>query len=87
MTDSDVRRIEDKVDALAIGFARLEGSLAPTLSKMTERQDEAEKVADDHESRLRALERFRWSVPSLSILSLLVAAGTLLYYLLQGVSR
>lgn len=82
MTDNDVRRIEDKVDNLALVLARLEGSLNPTLEKLTEKQDDAEKRADDLEVRLRSLERFRYSVPSIAFLALLVAAGTLVYYLM-----
>lgn len=84
MTDSDVRRIEDKVDALAVGFARLEGSLAPTLSKMTDRQDEADASIDDHEKRIRALEKFRYGWPSLALLAVLVSAATLAYFITKG---
>lgn len=82
MTDSDVRRIEDKVDALALVLAELKGSLSPTLEKLTERQDEADERDKDHERRLRSLERFRYSVPSLALLSLLAAVATLVYVML-----
>ena len=80
MTDNDVRRIEDKVDGLAIAFARLEGSLAPTLKDLTDGQTDIQKVAGDHERRLRSLERFRYSVPSISILSLVCVAIEAFYY-------
>lgn len=81
MTDSDVRRIEDKVDDVRIGLARLEGSLSPTLEKLTARQDEAEKVDEDHEKRIRSLEKFRFSFPNVGvIISLLLDAGILVYY-------
>lgn len=81
MTDNDVRRIEDKVDGLALVLARLEGSLNPTLEKLTADQQDADKRAEDHERRIRGLERFRYSVPSMALLSLLVAVATLVYYL------
>ena len=81
MTDTDVRRIEDKVDNVALVLAELKGSLSPTLDKLTDRQDETDKVLSDHETRIRAGERFRFSVPSTSLLSLAVAVGSLVYYL------
>lgn len=93
MTDTDVRRIEDKVDQLAITLARLEGSLQPTLEKLTEGQkDTDDRITeverrtndrlDDHEDRMRGLERFRYAVPSLALLSFLVSIALLTYYLL-----
>ena len=84
MTDQDVRRIEDKVDGLAIGFARLEGSLAPTLSKLTDRQDDQEAITADHERRIRALERFCYAWPSVALIAAAAAVGTLIYYLSVG---
>ena len=85
MTESDVRRIEDKVDGLGLVLAELKGSLSPTLEKLTDKQDETDKRLDDHEVRLRATERFRYSVPSIAVLSLLVSIAVLAYYLLTGV--
>lgn len=32
-------------------------------------------VTDDHEERIRSLERFRYAIPSLSLLGVLAAAG------------
>lgn len=84
MTDSDVRRIEDKVDNVGLVLAELKGSLQPTLEKLTDKQDETDKALDDHETRLRAVERFRYSIPSIAVLSLLVSVGLLLYYLATG---
>ena len=92
MTDTDVRRIEDKVDNLALVLAELRGSLTPTLDKLTDRQADQEKRLEeyrkdaderleDHETRLRASERFRFAFPSLALLSLLVSIGVLVYYL------
>lgn len=80
MTDQDVRRIEDKVDNVALVLARLEGSLTPTLDKLTGGQEDLEERAKDHEKRLRALERFRFSVPSLAAISLLFDGVIALYY-------
>lgn len=85
MTDNDVRRIEDKVDNVHLILAELKGSLSPTLEKLTEGQDDLEKkVTDglgDHETRLRAVERFRYSVPSLALLALLGTIAEAAYYL------
>lgn len=80
MTDNDVRRIEDKVDGVTIALARLEGSLSPSLQKLTEGQTDLEKKVDDHETRIRASERFRFAVPSLSALALLCGAIEAIYY-------
>lgn len=81
MTDNDVRRIEDKVDGVTVALARLEGSLSPSLQKLTEGQDDAEKRADDHEKRLRALERFRFAFPSIAVLALVIDLAAAAYYI------
>jgi len=94
MTDTDVRRIEDKVDGVTIALARLEGSLSPTLQRLTESQDDLERRQEarnlevDHrfekaEERLTSLERFRYSVPSLAGLALLCAVVEGIYYALH----
>lgn len=91
MTDNDARRIEDKVDGVALAVARLEGALTPTLDKINDRQADTEGKLDalvqrederheDHEGRLRSLERFRYSIPSLAVLSLILSAAMLVYY-------
>ena len=84
MTDNDVRRIEDKVDNVHLILAELKGSLSPTLEKLTSDQEDAETKLADHEKRLRGLEKFRYSVPSIALLSLLVSIGVLAYYLITG---
>lgn len=84
MTESDVRRIEDKVDGLGLVLAELKGSLSPTLERLTDKQDEQGLELADHETRIRSLERFRFSVPSVAFLSLLVSIGVLVYYLTAG---
>lgn len=87
MTDNDVRRIEDKVDNVHLILAELKGSLSPTLEKLTEGQADNEKriedVARDHEKRLRSLEKFRYSAPSIGALSLAVGIIEGIYYLLH----
>lgn len=91
VTDNDARRIEDKVDGVALAVARLEGMLTPTLDKINARQDDIEGSVEDleqkvderhadHEGRLRSLERFRYSIPSLAVLSLILSAAMLVYY-------
>ena len=81
MTDNDVRRIEDKVDNVALVLAELRGSLSPTLDKLTDQQKDQDTILVDHETRLRAVERFRYSVPSMSILALLLGVVEAVYYL------
>lgn len=91
MTDNDVRRLEDKVDEVKVTLARLEGSLSPTLQKITEDQEDFEKRQQTRDreidrkfektdERLSALERFRYSVPSLAALAFLadIAIGVFL---------
>ena len=95
MTDNDVRRIEDKVDNVHLILAELKGSLSPTLEKLTEGQNDLEKQVvsnhkdvavrlNDHEGRLRGLERFRYSVPSIAVLALLMDGAIGIYLALHG---
>lgn len=92
MTDNDVRRIEDKVDNVGLVLAELRGSLSPTLQKLAEKQedleeaqrrreDEVDRRFEKAEVRLTALERFRYSVPSLAVLALLLDVIIGVYYL------
>ncbi|MEU0719038.1 hypothetical protein ABZ498_17895 [Streptomyces lavendulocolor] len=46
------------------GFARVDGSLA----LLVQRGDQTDRAIADHESRLDALERNRWPLPSLAAL-------------------
>ncbi|MDW4905106.1 hypothetical protein RB628_07025 [Streptomyces sp. ADMS] len=46
------------------GFARVDGSLA----LLVQRGDQTDRQLTDHESRLDALERNRWPLPSLAAL-------------------
>ncbi|APD18553.1 hypothetical protein SEA_PICARD_23 [Streptomyces phage Picard] len=50
------------------GFARVDGSLA----LLVQRGDQTDRAIADHESRLDALERGRWPLPSLAALVALV---------------
>jgi hypothetical protein len=84
VTDNDVRRIEDKVDNLALVLARLEGSLSPTLDKLTDQQKDQDAILVDHETRLRAVERFRYSVPSIAVLALVLDAAIGIYLATNG---
>ena len=84
MTDNDVRRLEDKVDGVALALARLEGSLAPTLEKLAAKEDEQDDVLKDHELRLLAVERFRYSVPSIAVLALILDAAIGIYLAANG---
>nr|WP_202437979.1 hypothetical protein [Streptomyces sp. SID5910] len=46
------------------GFARVDGSLA----LLVQRGDQTDRAISDHETRLDALERARWPLPSLAAL-------------------
>ncbi|MFF0426920.1 hypothetical protein ACFYUJ_21210 [Streptomyces sp. NPDC004520] len=61
---------------MAEGFAKVDGSLA----LLVQRGDQTDKRLDDHDSRLDALERSRWPLPSLAVL---VALAGLIYQLVQ----
>lgn len=62
---------------LEAGFARVDGSLA----LLVQRGDQTDKVLDDHDRRLDALEKGRWPLPSLAALISLAALGVTLYQL------
>lgn len=80
MTDQDVRRLEDKVDAVRLEMAEMRGELKPTFEKLAAKEDEQDTQIDDHERRLRSLEKFRFSVPSLSVLALACGIIEAAYY-------
>ena len=48
--------------SVGVGFATTRGDLALLL----QRADQTDKTLDEHESRLDALERTRWPLPSLA---------------------
>ncbi|ARX85619.1 hypothetical protein SMD44_05083 [Streptomyces alboflavus] len=49
---------------MAEGFARVDGSLA----LLVQRGDQTDRALADHETRLDALERSRWPLPSITAL-------------------
>ncbi|MFD8969218.1 hypothetical protein ACFV0C_30235 [Streptomyces sp. NPDC059568] len=55
----ELERLRRSVD---VGFATTRGDLALLL----QRADQTDKTLDEHESRLDALERSRWPLPSLA---------------------
>lgn len=63
--------------ALEAGFARVDGQLA----LLVQRNDQTDKQLADHESRLDALERARWPLPSVAAVTGLAALGLTLYEL------
>lgn len=77
MSDAEVRRLEEKLDGALAVLNRLDGTLSIALPAL-------QKTQGDHETRIRSLERFRFSVPSIAVLSLLVSIVVLAYYVLGG---
>ncbi|RSS59587.1 hypothetical protein [Streptomyces sp. WAC01280] len=65
---------------MAEGFARVDGALA----LLVQRHDQTDRQLADHETRLDALERGRWPLPSIAAL---VAAGGLALSVWQLASR
>ncbi|MFI9005111.1 hypothetical protein [Streptomyces sp. NPDC053541] len=63
--------------SMEAGFARVDGSLA----LLVQRGDQTDKQLADHETRLDALERGRWPLPSIAALTGLAALGITLYEL------
>ncbi|WP_434594967.1 hypothetical protein [Streptomyces sp. A5-4] len=55
-----------------VGFARVDGSLA----LLVQRTDQSDRQLADHESRLDTLERARWPLPSVAVVT--GAVGVLL---------
>ncbi|WP_322501833.1 hypothetical protein TR631_33935 [Streptomyces rochei] len=62
------------------GFIRVDGQLA----LLVQRSEQTDKKLDDHETRLDALEKSRWPLPSVAVL---VALGSLGIALWQAVGR
>ncbi|BAU85407.1 hypothetical protein [Streptomyces laurentii] len=60
---------------LEAGFARVDGSLA----LLVQRSDQTDKQLADHESRLDALERTRWPLPSIAALTATAGLGLALW--------
>ncbi|WP_404958987.1 hypothetical protein [Streptomyces sp. 147326] len=64
-----------------VGMTRIDGSLA----LLVQRSDQTDKQIADHESRLDALERGRWPLPSLA--ALVAVVGVLLALWQAGTAR
>ncbi|MFS0695138.1 hypothetical protein [Streptomyces nitrosporeus] len=61
------------------GFATVTGS----LNLLAQRTDQTDRRIDDHETRLDALERARWPLPSIAALVAVVGLALTLYQLSQ----
>ncbi|MFF5977183.1 hypothetical protein ACFY7C_37425 [Streptomyces sp. NPDC012769] len=70
----ELERLRGTMEA---GFARVDGSLA----LLVQRGDQTDKQLADHETRLDALERGRWPLPSIAAVCGLAGLGIALYEL------
>ncbi len=68
----ELERLRRSVD---VGFATTRGDLALLL----QRADQTDKTLDEHESRLEALERARWPLPSLAAVTSCIALAVTLW--------
>lgn len=68
----ELERLRRSVD---VGFATNRGDLALLL----QRADQTDKTLDEHETRLEALERARWPLPSLAALTSCIALAVTLW--------
>ncbi|MFI8200023.1 hypothetical protein ACIF6K_26465 [Streptomyces sp. NPDC085942] len=62
------------------GFATVNGSLA----LVAQRTDQTDRILSDHETRLDALERARWPLPSLAALVGVIGLALTLWQLSQN---
>lgn len=46
-------------------------------------EDKVDKILEDHELRIRAVERFRWTFPSIAVLGALATIALTAYTLVQ----
>ncbi|WP_329338613.1 hypothetical protein OG866_27180 [Streptomyces sp. NBC_00663] len=60
---------------MEVGFAQQAGQLA----LLVQRGDQTDKKLDEHETRIDALERARWPLPSVAAVTALAALGLTLY--------
>lgn len=71
LTQRDILiRVDGKVDTLSADMSEVKANAV-----------NAALLAQDHERRIRALEKFRYAIPSVAILSLLVSIVLMAYYL------
>lgn len=71
----ELERLRSSVE---VGFARTDGSLA----LLVQRSDQTDAMLKDHDSRIDALERSRWPLPSVAALVAIAALGLTLVQLL-----
>lgn len=79
MPENEVNEISLKLAelqrALEVGLARIDGQLA----LLVQRSNQTEKAVEDLEERITTLERSRWPLPAISVLSGLAATGIALW--------
>ncbi|WP_424888104.1 hypothetical protein [Streptomyces sp. XH2] len=63
-----------------VGFARVDGA----LGLLVQRSDQSERKLDDHDTRLAALERNRWPLPSLAALVAVLGLAVALWQAATG---
>ena len=73
------REIYDQLVRVADALA----TLTTRIDRVAERHDETKRDVDDHEARLRSLERSRWPLPSLAAVVSLAALGLSVVMLLR----
>lgn len=61
------------------GFATVNGSLA----LVAQRTDQTDRILNDHEQRLDALERARWPLPSIAAMVAVIGLALTLWQLAQ----
>ncbi len=65
----ELERLRGTMEA---GFARVDGQLA----LLVQRGDQTDRRVDDHETRLDALEKTRWPLPTIGVLAGVAGAAT-----------
>ncbi|MFJ5734749.1 MULTISPECIES: hypothetical protein [Streptomyces] len=66
--------------ALEVGFARMDGQLA----LLVQRSDQADKALQELEKRVAALEKTRWPLPTVAVLTSITAVAFTVIGVLRG---
>ncbi|MFK0279818.1 hypothetical protein ACIQVL_04990 [Streptomyces sp. NPDC090499] len=66
--------------ALEVGLARIDGQLA----LLVQRSDQTDKAVEDLEQRVAALERGRWPLPTIAVLTSVTAVALTMLGMLWG---
>ncbi|MFD5738554.1 hypothetical protein ACFXJM_11390 [Streptomyces massasporeus] len=66
--------------ALEVGFARIDGQLA----LLVQRSDQTDKALEDLEERVSALEKTRWPLPTVAVLTSTTAVVLTVFSLARG---